>query len=357
MTYDKVLYEAAKGKCQKDGGTLAMPKTKDVNDFLLQEMKRVRAKTAMWIGMNDKAEEGKYVWEDGTEVKSWDNMNYFNGFLSFDGEDCMALNPADKQWHDYKCSVTGFSATIWPLKNDKLPFICQYPILDAREGKDSIGQVVEPSKKKGQGDKGKDSQGQGDKGNDTQGQGDKDNDTQGQGDKDNDTHGKGDKDNDTQGQGDKDNDIQRQGDKGDDTQGQGDKDNDTQGQGDKDNDTHGKGDKDNDTQGQGDKDNDTHGKGDKDNDTHGKGDKGNDTQGQGDKGNDTQGQGDKDNDTHGKGDKDNDTHGKGDKDSDTHGQGDKLQVNDGCPSFNCPNLDCGMDGFKMSNGCQICACN
>ena len=196
------------------GGTLAMPKTKDVNDFLLQEMKRVRAKTAMWIGMNDKAEEGTYVWEDGTEVKSWGNMNFFNGGPFGDGEDCMALNPADKQWHDYKCSVTGFSATIWPLKNDKLPFICQYPIEDATKSKDSFGQVDKTVNKTGQGDKGNDTQGQGDKGNDTQGQGYKGNDIQGQGDKGNNTQGQGDKGNNTQGQGDKGNDTPGQGNKG-----------------------------------------------------------------------------------------------------------------------------------------------
>ena len=83
--------------------------------------------------MNDKAEEGMYVWEDGREVKSWGNMNFFNGGPFGDGEDCMALNPADKQWHDYRCSVTGFLSKMGLFKNEKLLSICQYFIADAKQ--------------------------------------------------------------------------------------------------------------------------------------------------------------------------------------------------------------------------------
>ena len=129
MTYDRVVYETANKKCQISEGTLAMPKTKDINDFLLQEMKKLNTDQPMWIGMNDKEEEGTIVWEDGSKVNSWGNV--YSSFL-FSG-DCYALNPTDGKWHDYGCSNTGFFVF---TGNSKLPFICQYRIKD-----DSLGDV------------------------------------------------------------------------------------------------------------------------------------------------------------------------------------------------------------------------
>ena len=34
-----------------------------------------------------------------------------------------------------------------------------------------------------------------------------------------------------------------------------------------------------------------------------------------------------------------------------------ITIDDMCPPFFCPDLDCGMIGFKLENGCQICECN
>ncbi|KAK3783915.1 hypothetical protein RRG08_031778 [Elysia crispata] len=133
MTYDKVVYETAGKKCQNSGGTLAMPKTKDINDFLLREMKKLNTDQPMWIGMNDKEEEGTVVWEDGSKVDAWSNFDWINGGLFGVAEDCFALNPNNGKWHDYGCS----NARILMLSREsKLPFICQYRIKD-----DSLGDV------------------------------------------------------------------------------------------------------------------------------------------------------------------------------------------------------------------------
>ena len=100
-----------------------MPKTKDINDFLLQEMKTFLNRKPMWIGMNDKEEEGKIVWEDGSKVDAWGNFGKGSGGLFRGDEDCFALNPNDGKWHDYGCSKKGLLGF---RGNSKLHFICQY---------------------------------------------------------------------------------------------------------------------------------------------------------------------------------------------------------------------------------------
>ncbi|GFS27917.1 collectin-10 [Elysia marginata] len=116
VTYHPVVYEDALRHCHYDGGSLAMPKTKPVNDFLIQEMRKRGYYKPMWIGMHSKAKGGSWRWEDGSKVVPWGNMNWLNGFGL--AEHCMALNSRDGQWHDMRCSA-------WFL-NDELPYICQY---------------------------------------------------------------------------------------------------------------------------------------------------------------------------------------------------------------------------------------
>ncbi|GFS22448.1 aggrecan core protein [Elysia marginata] len=128
LTYESVIYDTAKAKCQANGGNLAMPKTKDVNDFLLQEMQKLKQRKPMWIGMHDKVEEGTMVWEDGTEVIDWGNYDWANSGWFGEGEDCVALDPRDKKWHDYGCLQTGLLNKIGVSRNAQLPFICQYSI-------------------------------------------------------------------------------------------------------------------------------------------------------------------------------------------------------------------------------------
>ncbi|KAK3775584.1 hypothetical protein RRG08_000400 [Elysia crispata] len=136
MTYDTVAYEIAKTKCQDYGGNLAMPKTKAINDFLVQEMKSFDKPRPMWIGMHDKViKDRAMVWEDGSHVDSWGNFDWTKDGLFGGGEDCIALDPNDGKWHDYGCSKTGILSRLGVAKNTKLPFICQYSVKkdDARK--------------------------------------------------------------------------------------------------------------------------------------------------------------------------------------------------------------------------------
>ncbi|GFS22417.1 C-type lectin domain family 11 member A [Elysia marginata] len=103
-----------------------MPKTKDTKDFLVAELKKLSHFEPTWIGMHDTVEEGKFVWEDGTDVDHWGNFHWANGGIFGGGEDCIALDPRDGKWYDYGCFQKQSWLKVTP--NHKLPFICQYPI-------------------------------------------------------------------------------------------------------------------------------------------------------------------------------------------------------------------------------------
>ena len=99
-----------------------MPKTKDINDYLVLNMVLMGHTEPMWIGMHDQDEEGTMMWEDGEKV-AWDNFDWGTHGLFGDSEDCVALDPGDEEWHDYTCAspwIPGFTTS--HLK----PFICQY---------------------------------------------------------------------------------------------------------------------------------------------------------------------------------------------------------------------------------------
>ncbi|KAK3779299.1 hypothetical protein RRG08_042000 [Elysia crispata] len=142
------VFETAQKSCAFSGGTLAMPKTKDVNDFLLQEMRRLNITQPMWIGMNDKAEEGTWIWQDGSEVESWGNID--TDIWRAGWEDCVALDPNDGRWHDFGCSVQMQGVFV---RNAELSYICQYPSHDSSQKEDHVGQGKTDDDVKGSVDK------------------------------------------------------------------------------------------------------------------------------------------------------------------------------------------------------------
>ncbi|GFS22411.1 low affinity immunoglobulin epsilon Fc receptor [Elysia marginata] len=121
-TSDKVTHDEAVLQCIKIGGFLAMPKTKDANDFLLREIRLLDEPQPMWIGMHHSLKRGKFIWQDGSDVVDWGNFDWANGLL-FGGEHCAALDPGDGKWHDYSC----FEGFLSALRTYKLSFICQFP--------------------------------------------------------------------------------------------------------------------------------------------------------------------------------------------------------------------------------------
>jgi len=120
-------YDAAQADCRKNGGNLAMPKSKDINDFLIDTLLHTYEHVDMaWIGLNDRRDEDEFDWIDGTRLKSgsfapWATDNGPRGFWSMKHvEDCVTLNPFEGKWHDFHCS----DYAIGP--NQQKSFICEY---------------------------------------------------------------------------------------------------------------------------------------------------------------------------------------------------------------------------------------
>ncbi|RUS85260.1 hypothetical protein EGW08_006961 [Elysia chlorotica] len=122
-------YGEASDRCRSEGGTLALPKTKALNDFLADQLRNQYAVTEVaWIGLHGKRDESKYVWEDNTDM-DWE---YFaqgngpnNGNLSAGYEDCVAMDPLDDgHWYDNRCSSKLLSLAMG--SNPRFFFICQY---------------------------------------------------------------------------------------------------------------------------------------------------------------------------------------------------------------------------------------
>nr|XP_002129984.1 mannose-binding protein C [Ciona intestinalis] len=108
MTYDE-----AKSKCSKYRATLAVhgPKNRDIMKILNKQLP-VTTQEKYWIGLTDKQGEGRFVWEDGSSLKS-SEANWYPGEPNdFENkEDCVGGNFANSlQWNDYKCSHEGLYA-------------------------------------------------------------------------------------------------------------------------------------------------------------------------------------------------------------------------------------------------------
>ncbi|KAK3780831.1 hypothetical protein RRG08_059474 [Elysia crispata] len=74
------------------------------------------------------------VWEDGSKVNDWGNFDWTNGGILGGAEDCFALDPNNRKWHDYGCSNTGLLTAVKITPNSQLPYICQYPIKKGQAG-------------------------------------------------------------------------------------------------------------------------------------------------------------------------------------------------------------------------------
>ncbi|GFO27537.1 aggrecan core protein [Plakobranchus ocellatus] len=189
VLYKKKAYSDANDECRDDGGTLALAKTKELNDYLSDKVLNFYLKRdEVWIGLHDKSNENTFVWEDGEKME-WNNFDKGNGpdnnFAVRTFEDCVALDVKNSKWHDFQCVRSPLS---WISGSEpRKKYICQYtPSTKDTEGtKDSQdgGDKDEDKKTQDQDDKdtqesseddqqGKDTDGT----HDSQGGGDKDED-------------------------------------------------------------------------------------------------------------------------------------------------------------------------------------
>ncbi|KAI8486417.1 hypothetical protein Bbelb_359160 [Branchiostoma belcheri] len=102
-------------RCVKDGGTLAMPRDKKTNEFLVGLKKLVDQKSPFRFGLHDILDENVWRWMDGQELGDFTDWGPGepNDAKRGPGEDCVEYLPYHKdKWNDVACQ-------------EKRKFICQ----------------------------------------------------------------------------------------------------------------------------------------------------------------------------------------------------------------------------------------
>ena len=124
-------YADSSADCGRHGGTLALPKTLSLNDYLTrQSTNHYGMLSPIWIGLHDQAIESEFVWQDNTKLEfryfAAENGPSNNGFRGW-AEDCVALDPIrGGLWYDHQCN-TGLISYFTSSKPKKM-YICQYTI-------------------------------------------------------------------------------------------------------------------------------------------------------------------------------------------------------------------------------------
>ena len=105
-------WAGAEAECVAQGGHLASVHGKDENAWLWQTASQIAA-GSWWLGLNDVAHEGTFVWSDGTPI---DYVQWGGGEPNNAGnEDCVHLADwTGGQWNDLPCG-------------NVLPYICRIP--------------------------------------------------------------------------------------------------------------------------------------------------------------------------------------------------------------------------------------
>ncbi len=111
---DELSWTAARMRCQTYGYDLAVVENAEDDAFVYGQIS-ARTFADTWIGMNDTATEGTWVWIDGTPFvyTGWDDGEPNNGGTS--GEDCgviMTREGRETKWDDRDCPSTR-------------PFVCE----------------------------------------------------------------------------------------------------------------------------------------------------------------------------------------------------------------------------------------
>ena len=121
----EVDYPDAKEDCQKKGGTLALPKTRHENQWLVGLLvHNFQHSDNVWIGLNDILTEMSFVWEDGSPLKPGDFSNWSPGGLLHSVDDCVSLDPpSGGQWVDYPCE-----SHLLGLLSAKKSYVCQFDV-------------------------------------------------------------------------------------------------------------------------------------------------------------------------------------------------------------------------------------
>jgi hypothetical protein len=108
---DKISFEAAKGRCEAQGGHLVYFETKDELDFVISEKKK--RNNSYWVGASDLDSEGKWKWMNGrpvsTSLGKIGSNKYTNfAFLSYGRSHLAARNRSGYEKGGAREWVNGF---------------------------------------------------------------------------------------------------------------------------------------------------------------------------------------------------------------------------------------------------------
>eukprot|EP00794_Sanderia_malayensis_P005134 gene5134-5782_t len=104
----------AQQECQLEGGELASITSKEEFEFIMQDVKLCGF---TWIGLNDRAQEGNFVWADSSasNFTRWKNSQVYDE-VQRHYEDCVAMD-ADGNWFTFSCQ-------------NKFYFLCKKTLVD-----------------------------------------------------------------------------------------------------------------------------------------------------------------------------------------------------------------------------------
>ena len=128
VIYKSKTYGDASKNCMQDGGMLALPKSKELNDYLTNQLKNYSSSEKAWIGLHYEKGGTEFIWEDNNELE-WDNFASGKGpdndWLMEKEEYCVSIDPyGDGLWYDHRCDSTKQAHSV--KSNPKNGFICQY---------------------------------------------------------------------------------------------------------------------------------------------------------------------------------------------------------------------------------------
>ena len=126
-------YPEANKDCMKDSGTLALPKTLSLNNYLTDHLLNTyNSSDEAWIGLQDQSTQRQFFWEDGSEL-AWNNFakgkGPDNNWLDKASDNCVALDPKNGGvWNDRMCEDDFLSR--FEASNHSRNYICHYIIHD-----------------------------------------------------------------------------------------------------------------------------------------------------------------------------------------------------------------------------------
>ncbi|CAL1527109.1 unnamed protein product [Lymnaea stagnalis] len=134
VVFRKKTHSEAKSDCESRGGTLALVKSPDIQNYLRDQLANtyLHSFDKVWIGLNDIMAENIYQWEDGTSVvyTNWADGEgpSGTGFVhtaNHDKRDCVLMDVlSDGRWREVECESGSF--LILFSSSETHSYVCQY---------------------------------------------------------------------------------------------------------------------------------------------------------------------------------------------------------------------------------------